>query len=63
MTLAIRLCVCIRSQYDAAHMPGKPSVMSDSGNILMTMTNTQEPQNTNMSGSRAVAKAAAGLKL
>lgn len=63
MTLAIRLCVCIRSQYDAAHMPGKPSVMSDSGNILMTMTNTQEPQNTNTSGALAVAKAAAGLKL
>ena len=63
MTLAIRLCVCIRSQYDAVHMPGKPSVMSDSGNILMTMTNTQEPQNTNTSGALAVAKAAAGLKL
>ena len=40
MTLAIRLCVCIRSQYDAVHMPGKPSVMSDSGNILMNMTIT-----------------------
>ena len=63
MTLAIRLCVCIRSQYDAVHMPGKPSVMSDSGNILVTMTNTQEPQNTNTSGALAVAKAAAGLKL
>ena len=63
MTLAIRLCVCIRSQYDAVHMPGKPSVMSDSGNILMNMTNTQEPQNTNTSGALAVAKAAAGLKL
>ena len=37
--------------------------MSDSGNILMTMTNTQEPQNTNTSGALAVAKAAAGLKL
>lgn len=61
MTLAIRLCVCIRSQYDAVHMPGKPSVMSDSGNILVTMTNTQEPQNTNTSGT--VANAAAGLKL
>lgn len=63
MTLAIRLCVCIRSQYDAVHMPGKPSVMSDSGNILVTMTNTQEPQNTNTSGALAVAKATAGLKL
>ena len=63
MTLAIRLCVCIRSQYDAVHMPRKPSVMSDSGNILVTMTNTQEPQNTNTSGALAVAKAAAGLKL
>ena len=37
--------------------------MSDSGNILVTMTNTQEPQNTNTSGALAVAKAAAGLKL
>ena len=62
MTLAIRLCVCIRSQYDAVHMPGKPSVMSDSGNILVTMTNTQEPQNTNTSGALAAAKAAGGSK-
>ena len=37
--------------------------MSDSGNILVTMTNTQEPQNTNTSGALAAAKAAAGLKL
>ena len=48
---------------DAVHMPGKPSVMSDSGNILMTMTNTQEPQNANAFRRSCGGEAAAGLKL